>query len=134
MKKIPVKTGWDTLLFVSLTLLPLFYFTLKEPNTVSVAVLAGIVAFILYVMFSIQYFVEEHFLIIRNTFFQTIRIDISTITKIESTSNLISSPAPSLSGRIEIHYKEGNVIISPADKNQFKQILLEINPEIEFKL
>jgi len=59
-----------------------------------------------------------------------IRIDIATITKIEPTNTMLSSPALSFD-RIEVFYnKYDSVIISPGDKAGFIAKLQQINPAI----
>jgi hypothetical protein len=62
------------------------------------------------------------------------RIDISKIRKIEKTSSILSSPALSLD-RIAVRYnKFDEVYISPKEKQNFLNDLLQINPNIEVKV
>ncbi|MBU5210338.1 PH domain-containing protein [Heyndrickxia oleronia] len=57
-------------------------------------------------------------------------IEIKGIKSITKTRNFISSPALSMD-RIEIQYnKWHSIIISPKDKNQFINQLMELNPDI----
>lgn len=63
--------------------------------------------------------------------FKYANIDIKAIKAIESTKNIISSPALSMD-RIEIQYNKWHtIIISPKDKVRFIEMLKEINPEIK---
>ncbi|MCL2132232.1 MAG: PH domain-containing protein [Lentimicrobiaceae bacterium] len=59
------------------------------------------------------------------------KIDITTIKKIRETKRGLSAPALSLD-RIEITYKKyGHVMVSPKNKHDFIQDLIDINPNIE---
>jgi hypothetical protein len=80
----------------------------------------------------ISYRIIGNELIIRNSIFGSTRIPISDIRNVKRTKNPISSPAPSIFGRIEIIYKNGSIIISPKDFDLFKNELLKINPNITF--
>jgi hypothetical protein len=44
----------------------------------------------------------------------------------------VSSPAASISGRIQIFFGSDSVIISPKNYEEFKELLLRINPKIVF--
>ncbi|NML56365.1 PH domain-containing protein [Chryseobacterium cheonjiense] len=46
---------------------------------------------------------------------------------------MISSPAPSIMGRVEIYYQSGSIVISPKDFNDFERDLLAVNPGITVK-
>ena len=66
--------------------------------------------------------------------FYRLNIDIKSITKIEKTRSVLSSPALSLN-RIEIFYNRfDTVILSPKQQDEFAGILKSINPAIEIKL
>ena len=63
------------------------------------------------------------------------KIQIKNISKIVKTNNLLSSPALSLTGRLEVFYnKYDSVIISPKEREEFISALKSINYEIEIKL
>lgn len=94
---------------------------------------AIIFALILGLCFSIKYKIDKEFLYIKNSIFGTTKIDIKEIHKIEKTWNLLSAPAPSIMGRIEIYYKDDSIVISPRDFDELKNELLRINPNITVK-
>ncbi len=75
--------------------------------------------------FSIRYSIDGHFFIIRNSIFSTTKIDIKDIDKVEKTWNLLSAPAPSISGRVEIYYKNTSIVISPKDFDELTSELLK---------
>ena len=63
------------------------------------------------------------------------KIQIKNISKIVKTNSLLSSPALSLTGRLEVFYnKYDSVIISPKEREEFISALKSINYEIEIKL
>lgn len=84
--------------------------------------------FIVHVSMTTNYFiVDEKELIIKSSFLVNIKIDIKTITCIEETKSLISSPALS-TDRLKIFYnKYDSVIISPKNKIDFIKDLKSVN-------
>ena len=77
---------------------------------------------------------DDKFLYIYLFFYLYKKIEIRRIYKIEKTWNLISSPAPSLTGRVEIYWPAYNsVVVSPKNFEDFKTELLKRNPDIEVK-
>ena len=89
------------------------------------------IIFILYTFLSINYKIENDNLNVKCTILMNINIDIKSIRKIIETYNPLSSPAASID-RLEIFYnKFDSILISPKDKKEFIQNLLEINPNIE---
>ena len=133
MKNIPVKIGWEILLFVLAVLILTNYHELINKNWIAIAILTSIFGLILGLGFSIKYSLDEEFLYIRNSVFGTTKIDVRDIYKIEKTWNLISSPAPSIIGRVEIYYQNESVVISPKSFEDFKNEVLKINPNITVK-
>lgn len=88
-------------------------------------------AFLLYTFFNVTYKIEANTLTIRCGFLYNKVININDITKIEKTSSLLSSPAASLTDRIEVSYiKFNSVIISPENREAFLKDLLVINSSI----
>ncbi len=132
-KNIPVKIGWELLLFVLGVMICSSYSELVNKNWKAIAVLVSIFGLVLRLSFSIKYYLNEEFLFIKNSMFGTTKIAIKEIYKIEKTWNLISSPAPSIIGRVEIYYKNESVVISPRSFEDFKNELLKINPNITVK-
>ena len=142
-KNIPVKIGWELLTIILIVLAFPIVGAVKGINSESfgenkdsvfgfiIPVLA--LGFVLFLFFTIKYSIDSDTLYIKNSIFGTTKIKVSEIRKIEKTWNLISSPAPSLSGRVEIYYNNNSVVISPKNFEDFKNDLLKINPNIEVK-
>lgn len=133
MKKIPVKYGIETFIIILLPFLFIISESISNEKFSGILVSFAVLVFVCWVIFGIQYFVDGQFLIIKNSFFGKTKIDINEITKVEKTSNMLSSPAPSLTGRIEIYYGNKSIVISPKFFEEFKNELLRINPTINFK-
>ena len=133
MKKIPVKYGIDTFIIILLPFLFIISESISNEKFSGILVSFAVLVFVCWVIFGIQYFVDGQYLIIKNSFFGKTKIDINEITKVEKTSNMLSSPAPSLTGRIEIYYGNKSIVISPKFFEEFKNELLRINPDINFK-
>ncbi len=133
MKKIPVKYGIETFIILLLPFLFIISESISNEKFSGILVSFAVLVFVCWVIFGIQYFVDGQFLIIKNSFFGKTKIDINEITKVEKTSNMLSSPAPSLTGRIEIYYENKSIVISPKFFEEFKNELLRINPNINFK-
>ena len=97
----------------------------------------GIVLCFLFIFFiskSTRYIIAENQLIVKCMFIVNDRIEISKIRKIEKTNSVLSSPALSLD-RIAIKFnKFDEVYISPKEKQNFLNDLLQINPNIEVKV
>lgn len=70
---------------------------------------------------------------VKYSFFYEKIIDITAIKSVKETNNPMASPAASLD-RLEIKFKNDSIIISPKNKSDFINHLLEINPAIEIKL
>ncbi|MBN8622783.1 MAG: PH domain-containing protein [Flavobacteriales bacterium] len=132
MKKIPVKYGIDTFIIILLPFLFIISESISNEKFSGILVSFAVLAFVCWMVFGIQYFLDGQFLIIKNIFFGKTKIDINEITKVEKTSNMLSSPAPSLTGRIEIYYGNKSIVISPNFFEEFKNELLRINPNINF--
>lgn len=91
-------------------------------------------AVLLYLNFSTIYIIDKGILTVKCGIFYHKRFDISKITSIYKTGDIIASPAPSLD-RIALTYGEYDVIIlSPKNKMDFARELTRINPTIENKL
>jgi len=90
---------------------------------------------VLYLNFSTEYTITyDGFLKVKCGFMYNKQFDINKIKTITKTSNLISSPAPSLD-RIALTYGEFDlIVISPKDKTGFARELTKMNPKIENKV
>jgi hypothetical protein len=131
MISIESKKGWDTYLFLLLMLIPVFM-GIWQSDWGTIALGIGLFMFVFVTVFSIRYTMDEEFLYIYSFFFLYKKVEIKRIYKIEKTWNLISSPAPSVMGRVEIYWPAYNsIVISPKDFDYFKQELLQRNTNIE---
>ena len=93
-----------------------------------------IVLIILGLFLNTYYDVTDSMLKIRSSGFFKLDIPISKIKKISETRSILSSPASSLD-RIKITYnKYDTVMISPKNKTEFINKLLEINSSIEVNI
>ena len=133
MRTITVKYDAFTFLIILLPFLFIFSESISKEKPTGILVSVAVLAFVCLMVFGIRYDLEGKFLIIKNSFFGKRKIDINEISKIEKTSKLLSSPAPSLTGRTEIYYGKKSVVISPKFYEEFKNELLRINPNIIFK-
>lgn len=133
MKTIPVKIGWEVLGFVLLVLIFSNYKAIIKLNW-NVILFSGIIfGLVLALSFSIKYRLDNENLYIKNSIFGTTKIRVNEITKIEKTWNIISSPAPSVFGRVEVYYENKSIVISPKNFDEFADDLLKINPNIIIK-
>jgi len=138
-KVYPSKVSYGMLAFIFL----IFYgpmvpnFINLEINVMwmaTLSILTLIFAFIVHLFFYTVYTIDDTKLKIKCGFISYKTININEIKEISNTKSLISSPAPSFD-RIEIKYKKfDEVIISPKDKFNFANDLLQINPEIHNKI
>ena len=86
--------------------------------------------FIIHLFKTTYYTITDDALIVKSGFLYNISIPISSITKIEKTSSLLSAPATSFK-RIEVFYgKFDSVIVSPEKQTEFIEHLKRINPQI----
>lgn len=133
MKNIPVRIGWELLITTFLIVLLPISLDIKNGNWEILLVPCAIFGVILLLMFTILYKIDNEFLYVKNSIFGTTKIKISEIYKIEKTGNIISSPAPSIIGRVEIFFTNGSIIISPKNFSDLENELLKINPNITVK-
>ena len=128
------KIGIELILILTIVLGFSFYKLLDQPKTSGIITLGALLVFILYIVLSIQYKINDDILTVKAGFLVNTKIDIQKIKKIKKTFNPLSSPAASID-RLEICYNNGDfVLISPKNRDQFIKDLLEINPNIEVKL
>ncbi|WP_187478373.1 PH domain-containing protein [Amniculibacterium sp. G2-70] len=132
--KIPVKTGWLPYLVISLIFALLIFLGVDKSSWIPIAIVFFTLIFVAISFFSIRYEMDDKFLYIYSFFYLYKKVEIRRIYKIEKTWNLISSPAPSLTGRVEIYWPAYNsVVVSPKNFEDFKTELLKRNPDIEVK-
>jgi hypothetical protein len=133
--KIPVKIDvFSYLIFV--VLFAVSFLDYQNANDwISLLIGGCTLLFVGITVFSIRYEMDNDFLYVYSFFYLYKKVEIRRIYKIEKTWNLISSPAPSISGRVEIYWPGYNsVVISPKNFDFFKTELLKRNPEIEIKV
>ncbi|WP_421797887.1 PH domain-containing protein [Haliscomenobacter sp.] len=129
-KTYPSKIGLELLLPILFILLSTSALMITSKSWLGLLIILAVLAFILHLFFNTHYTIEGHLLTVKSGFLYNSTIDIHTISKVSETNNLISSPAISLD-RLEIRYGSHNsVIISPKEKQDFLDQLLQINPKI----
>lgn len=133
MKNIPVRVGWELLLFVFVVMIFSTYQEILKHNWKALTFSMIIFGLVSGLRFSIKYKLDQEFFYIKNSIFGTTKIDVKDIYKIEKTWNQLSSPAPSVIGRVEIYYRNNSIVISPKNFEEFKNELLKINPNINVK-
>lgn len=134
MIKIPVKIGIE-MLFINLFIAIFLFIPMEDGKEkwITIGIILCTLLFVNYLIFTIKYYIQDGFLCIKNSFFGTQKILIDSISEIRKTNNIIASPAASISGRIQIQFGSDNVIISPKNYEDFKDVMLRINPKIVFK-
>lgn len=132
MTKIPVKYGLELIIFMNSIFLFSFYEAKKDPNTLGIIVLIFTAILANYLILSIKYSVDHYKFYIKYGIFATTTIELKDIKRIEKTKSWISSPAPTIFGRVKVISTFQDIIISPADYQEFKNIILKRNPNIEF--
>ncbi|WP_406683121.1 PH domain-containing protein [Seonamhaeicola sp. MEBiC1930] len=92
--------------------------------------------FIWYIFHSINYTIESNKILkLTCGFVYRKQIPIVSIKSITKTKSLLSSPAASLTKRIELKFgKFDSIIISPKNREGFVKAIQKINPEVEVKL
>lgn len=94
-----------------------------------------IIAVVTYLFTGAKYIINNNILYIKIGAIQVEKLDIHKIKKIEKTFNPLSAPALSLK-RLKLSYGEsfGYTLISPKEREQFINAILEINPCVEVKV
>lgn len=92
------------------------------------------ILFLIYVINATNYKIKNEILYINSSFFFKEKLQINDIRKIEEVINILSSPAMSIK-RLELFYgKYDSILVSPKNKGEFIEALLNINNKIEVKL
>ncbi len=134
MKKYTSKIGAGIVLFIAIALGGSSTFMIINEAWPGIIINLFVAGLLSYVFMTTYYVIDNHDLIIKCGFFINMKISIDTIIKIKETHNPISSPAASLD-RIAIYYNDKqSVMISPKDKMDFINHLLQINEKIEVVL
>jgi len=133
MKVYKSKIDWWLGLFL---IYPIYLFitSIAKGQLIGFIGLGSVVAIVIFISKTTQYIIKKNQLIVKSLWIVNQRIDVSKIRKIAKTNSILSSPALSLD-RISIHYnKFDEVYISPLEKQDFINDLLEINPNIELNI
>ena len=133
MKNIPARIGWELILPIFLIILLPMSLEARNGSWEIILVACAIFAAIILMMLTIRYKIDAEFLYVKNSIFGTTKIEVNDIYKIEKTANIMSAPAPSIIGRVEIYFTNGSIIISPKNFNDFENELLKLNPNITVK-
>lgn len=99
---------------------------------VAIIIIATALIVELYFIFGIRYIVEGKWLQVKCRFFNDARLDITQITRIKPSKNILSAPAASLD-RLAIYTSRRHIplLVSPKEKSRFVNELLSINPDID---
>jgi hypothetical protein len=127
------KIGWELVVLLMVVLVPQVVMAIFNPVSLyGLLALGGVAIVIAITAAKTTYTVEGENLTVKSGVFYNKTISINTIRKVVETRNPLSSPAASLD-RIEIFYnKFDTIILSPKEKAEFLNHLLQINPQIEF--
>jgi hypothetical protein len=108
----------------------IFILMLLQGVWLGALIIATVLAFVTHLFITTYYTIDGAKLQVKCGFLMNITIDISTITRIEATNTVLSSPALSFD-RIEVFYNRyDSVVISPGDKHKFIGQLKAVNPAI----
>ncbi|MFM1913434.1 MAG: hypothetical protein RIR51_1277 [Bacteroidota bacterium] len=126
MKRFQPKIGLELVIPLAVILFgTLALLVYPQPIWPGILIILLVSSFIIYLFSNTYYLIDQNNLIIHSGFLFHIVIPIKEIRKIEPTISPLSSPALSLTGRLEIHYgKWDSIIIAPKEKQEF---LNEIN-------
>lgn len=132
-KTYPSKIDNTIITFILLVLGVVTAIFLKERIWFAALFLSIFFALIIYSLSTIQYQIQDNFLIIRTFHYQIYKLDIFNLLSITETNNPLSAPAASFD-RLDLRFKiSGSILVSPKNKEAFIQDLLTINPEISIK-
>ncbi len=133
MKTYKPKLGLEIIIPISLIFGWTIYHLICEKAWTGVILNSMALLIISYIFLTTKYIIDKENLYIKSSFFYNLNIEIKTIRKVSKTYNILSSPATSIE-RLEIFYnKFDSILISPKEKKEFINNLLEINPNIEVK-
>lgn len=131
MKKVFVsKIGTFILVPLAILLGILMLAFIQEGALAGLIPLILVILFILNMFLNTRYILDQGMLDIRCGFLYRKVIDVARIRKISETNTLMSSPALSLD-RLELHLdKASSVVISPKNKDEFIEAMLQVNDQI----
>lgn len=127
------KIGVELLVIVGIAVGATAYGFVEEHTLIGLLLVGIFVSYFIYMAANTSYWIEDGLLHIRCGLWKR-KIDVARIRKIETSRNLISSPAMSLD-RLEIYYdKMDSVVISPKDKIGFVKALKIAQPNLEIRV
>ena len=131
MKKYKSKIGKGLVVFLSIVFIGFAVKMTMDFSWTALAIVLPLVIFIVHMFWTTYCIIDNGILKIKCGMLYNHKIEIESILKMIETNTIISSPALSLD-RLEIVYnKYDRIIISPKNKQEFINNLLEINPNIE---
>jgi hypothetical protein len=139
MKVYRSKISFGLLTFVFLAFfIPVFPIILTEkPQSGTlglIALLLVVFGLVLHLFLGTTYTIATDKLIVKCGFIRYPAIEIHSIKEVTSSKSWLASPAPSLD-RIRLSYGKANsILLSPRNKHQFVEHLVQINPEIKAQL
>lgn len=119
--------------FLLLTLSPVVPVLIVSFSWVVIDIVILIIILIFIPIYSTRYTVSNNILSVKCWFIMNEKFDINKIVLISVTRTMLAAPAASLD-RLAIHFERQTMplIISPRHKQQFIQLLIEINPNIRY--
>ena len=113
-----------------ISFLPVFFM----PETLPMCIFTMLIVLESCVLGGIRYTIDGNSLNVTCCGYKCPACDISTITEIKSTHDMLSAPAASLD-RIKIIYDGSrSLVISPKDRERFINCLLKRNPDIKVSI
>ncbi len=116
MKKYKSKIGTEFVILLFGALFIPLIMSLLNFNWTDFCIISLCILFLLHLIYSTEYIINEEVLIIKCSFLINKNVNIHSIKKISETNNLMSSPAFSLD-RIEILYNKYDMILITPKKN-----------------
>ncbi|MBD3582517.1 PH domain-containing protein [Flavobacterium selenitireducens] len=133
MMRFRSKIGIELLVIVGVAVGATAYGFIEDHTVIGLVLISVFAAYFLYMAANTSYWIEGGLLHIRCGLWRR-KIDVSRIHRIETSRNLVSSPAMSLD-RLEIYYdKMNSVVISPKDKIGFVKALKNAQPNLEIRV
>ena len=136
MKKIfPSKVDIALPILFVVTSIPAIVVGVRDKDLMVFVIMIATFGVIMYLLYDTNYTIIDGNLKVHSGFIVNKNIPISEIKSIKKTDSLMSSPASSLSDRIEVFYgNKKSVIISPKDRKEFLNELLKQNAEIKIEV
>lgn len=136
MKKVfPSKVDNAILILFLVTSIPAIAVGVKEKEWMVFAIMAASFVFVLYLLYDTNYTITQGNLKVHSGFIVNKNIPIAAIKSIKKSDSILSAPASSFTGRIEVFYGESkSIIISPKERQAFVDELLKQHPGIAVEL